>query len=209
MNKEVAKILKDRIASSEKVNFLDVIAGLAQTVRYTTPSDSGQLYYKSMPVAYDIANPDQCQVSPETAVIPDSTKKGILYFEESGTNIQEYKKSRGGAFVSNLTLVCWVNKAKLGYETTEEITAILVSILLDALVTANNFDNVGVFNRFHVKPGRISTQDNSVFNKYTYDEEATQYLRPPFEYFSIQIAVNYTVDPGCISDFEIKEPLCY
>lgn len=209
MNKEISKILKDRIAADPKINFLDVIAGLAQTVRYSQAVGENQFTYKSMPVAYDVIGRDSCQVNPETAIIPDSQKKGILYFEETGTNIQEFKKARGGQYSSNLTLVCWVNKARLGYTTDEEITAILVSLLLDALVTAGNRDNVGSFIGFHVTPGRINTQDNSVFNKYTYDEEATQYLRPPFEYFSIQLNVTYRINPNCLQDFEIKDTLCY
>lgn len=209
MNKELSKILKDRIAADPKINFLDVIAGLAQTVRYSEAVEGGTFVYKSMPVAYDVIGSDSCQVSPERAIIPDSQKKGILYFEETGTNVSSYRKLKGGEYSSNLTLVCWVNKAQLGYDTTEEITAILVSLLLDALVTNNNRDNVGSFIGIHITPTRINTQDNSVFNKYTYDEEATQYLRPPFEYFSIMINVTYKLNPNCLQPFELKNKLCY
>lgn len=209
MNKELSKILKDRIAADPKINFLDVIAGLAQTVRYSEAVEGGTFVYKSMPVAYDVIGSDSCYVSPEKAIIPDSQKKGILYFEETGTNVSSYRKLKGGEYSSNLTLVCWVNKAQLGYDTTEEITAILVSLLLDALVTNNNRDNVGSFIGIHVTPTRINTQDNSVFNKYTYDEEATQYLRPPFEYFSIMINVTYKLNPNCLQTFELKNTICY
>lgn len=209
MNKELSKILKDRIAADPKINFLDVIAGLAQTVRYSEAVEGGTFVYKSMPVAYDVIGSDSCQVSPERAIIPDSQKKGILYFEETGTNVSSYRKLKGGEYSSNLTLVCWVNKAQLGYDTTEEITAILVSLLIDALVTNNNRDNVGNFIGLHITPTRINTQDNSVFNKYTYDEEATQYLRPPFEYFSIMINATYKVNPKCLQAFELKNTLCY
>lgn len=209
MNKEIANILKSRITNDPDINFLDVVAGLAQTVRYTQPTGDGSFVYKSMPVSYDVDSPDGCQTTPETAIIPDSMKKGILYFEESGTNIIEFKNNRGGEYSSSLTLVCWVNKAQLGYETKEEITAILVSLILKAIVTANNRDNVGNFIAFHVKPNRINTQDNSVFNKYTYDEEATQYLRPPYEYFSIQIGVTFRLSPNCLNEFNLKQKLCY
>lgn len=209
MNKEICKILKDRIAADSSINFLDVIAGLAQLVRYGEAVEGGGTIYKSMPVAYDIATPDGCQVSPETAVIPNSMKKGILYFEEAGTNISQFKKHRGGKYTSTLNLVCWVNKANLGYSTTEELTAILITKILDAVITSGNRDNVGSFIGLHITPVRINPQDSSVFNKYTYDEEATQFLRPPFEFFSIMLNIEYGINPKCINDFDLKNKLCY
>lgn len=209
MTKEIAKILKERIVDDPKIKFLDVIAGLTQKVTYGQPLDGQATIYKSLPVSYDVNTSDTCRVEPETAVVPDSTKKGILYFEESGTGIKEFHPMRGGNYSSNLTLVCWLNKARLGYQKTEEITAPVISLLLSSVLKGGGYTNEGSFVRFHVNPGRINTQDSSVFNKYTYNEQATQYLRPPFEFFSIQLVVTYQVNPNCLAEFNLKDPICY
>lgn len=209
MVKEISKILKDRIVANEKIKFLDVVAGLTQRVTYSQPIDGKATVCKSLPVSYDVDASESCQVNPETAVVPDSTKKGILYFEESGTNIQAFNPVKGATYTSNLTLVCWLNKARLGYEKTDEITAAVISLVLGAVVSNVAYANVGSFIKLNVKPGRINVQDSSVFNKYTYDELATQYLRPPFEFFSIQLSISYSINPNCLQEFLLKDPVCY
>lgn len=209
MVKEIAKILKERITASQKINFLDVTAGLAQRVTYSQPIDGKATVYKYLPVSYDVDSSENCYVDPETAVTPDSSKKGILYFEESGTTISKFTAVRGSSYSTNLTLVCWLNKAKLGYEKTEEITASVISLILEAVVSPQVFANVGSFIKLNVKPGRINVQDSTVFNKYTYDEQATQYLRPPFEFFSIQLVITYGINPNCLNEFNLKSEICY
>lgn len=211
MNKEVCSVLKDRVGVSGVSPFFEVIAGLAQTLLYQEPTENGSIQ-KRMPVTYDVFDPDnKCpHGSPETYLVPDNSKKGILYFEDAGSNVLSFDPLRGGSFSSNVTLVCWLNKERLGYQITDEISAKLATKLLAAIcLPAREGANVSIFNKFHVSPARVNSQDNAVFARYTYPEEATQYLRPPFEYFSINLLITYEVNAKCIADLPINEPICY
>lgn len=208
MNKEVAHILKERIAAGGGVPFVEVIAGLAQRVEFKQPNGDGVPVLKRMPVSYDTTAAQGCKVTPETALVPNSKKKGLLYFEDMGSAFVDRVSGGHIKYRSTLVLVCWMNRARLVGDHYKEITSYCVTQLLSKL-KAREISNEGNFARFYVTPGRILPQDASVFSRYTYEEAVTQYLRPPFEFFGMELTVEFTVHPACVEQLEFKDPVCY
>lgn len=208
MNKEIANILKERISGKGGIPFVEVIAGLAQRVEFKQPNGDGAPVVKRMPVSYDTTEAQGCKVTPETALVPNSKKKGLLYFEDMG--IAFIDRATGGhmRYRSTLILVCWMNRARLVGEKYKEISSYCITKLLEKL-EVKKISNEGNFARFMVTPGRILPQDASVFSRYTYDETVTQYLRPPFEFFGMELTVEFTVHPECVEQLEFTDPVCY
>lgn len=209
MNKEIASILKGRLLANGGLPFVDSISGLAQRVTYKEVNADENQVTKSMPVSYDNSTAQGCSTTPEKALIPDSSKRGLLYFEDNGAVFVD--RLAGGAFKfrSSLTLVCWMNKARLVGESYSEITSYCLATILSKL-GISQITNSGNFERIVVTPGRVLPQDASVFARYTYDETTTQYLRPPFEFFAMGLEVEFAIHPQCITGVEFKEePACY
>lgn len=208
MNKEVAHILKTRLAANGGLPFVEIIAGLAQRVEFHQPNGDGAPAIKRMPVSYDTTVAQGCKVTPETALVPNSGKKGLLYFEDMGATFVDRASGGHMKYRSTLILVCWMNRARLVGDSYKEITSYCVSALLGKLKVKET-GTEGNFSRFTVMPGRIMPQDAAVFSRYTYDEKVTQYLRPPFEFFGMELTVDYSIHPACLSQIEFKEPICY
>lgn len=208
MNKEVAHILKERLAADGGLPFVEVLAGLAQRVEFKQPNGDGNPVTKRMPVSYDTNVAQGCKVTPETALVPNSKKRGILYFEDMGASFVDRVSGGAMKYRSTLVMVCWMNRARLVGDHYTEITSYCVTSALGKL-KVREIANEGNFSRFLVTPGRVLPQDASVFSRYTYDETITQYLRPPFEFFGMELTVDYTIHPACVEQLEWKDPVCY
>ena len=83
-----------------------------------------------------------------------------------------------------------------------------INDIITKIRAEQNPENVSFFTGLFVEISRIPKQDASLFSKYTYDETLTQYLRPPFEYFGIELKCSYSINPKCIGEIEIDQT-CY
>lgn len=205
MNKEISNILKDRLCG---LPFVEQLGGMVQTVEFKQPNGDNNVTTKRMPISCDAELGPKGKATQEMAFVPNSKKLGILYFEDLGISFVD--RVSGGAiqYKSRLILVCWMNRARLTGNSYTEISSYCITSILGKL-KIKTIANECNFSRFMVTPGRILQQDSSVFSRYTYDESITQYLRPPFEFFGIELTVDYCIHPDCLNDIKFKEPVCY
>lgn len=198
----VCDILKDRIAD---LPFVDVIAGLTQPVidkRAAMTNAADIKIQKRIPVSYDIADKQSAKnahLGAERDLVPNSAKKSIIYFEDYGTTVDKAVKTGNFnvAMVGNIRLVCWLNRKELVIYKYKHISAHVMSEMLKVLVTGRSISDNGI-TRMFVTASRLPVQDASIFARYNYDEAEFQYLRPPFEYFAIDLTVRYCVSPECL-----------
>lgn len=207
MNKELANKLRIIL---EPLPFVDLFAGLAQVQEYNVnpeidPEKKGipKMLTKKFPVSYD-TNLIDCG-GKEVPLIPDSNRKGILYFEDAGTaNIKA--SARGIDYKSQLVLVCWMNKEKITPSPYDEITLKCITQILSKLIT--NPINVGYFTRLKIQANQIYQQDKRIFASYTYNEAQNQYLRPPFEFFAIRLTCDYSIPSSCVENVIVNPYDC-
>jgi len=205
LNKELATVLRDKLAT---LPFIEVLAGMAQTV---TTSDSNlddpnaSAIVKRFPVSYDVLGVD-CQ-GKEIALTPDSSKKSILYFEDFGIATTGRLHGQTG-YSSNLRLICWLNRANLVGDNYKEISGRCMASIIDTLA-GKSPQNVGIFTRLTVDVARIPPQDVALFGRYTYSEADRQYLRPPFEFFGIDLTCKYYVPAKCLDGINWNLQQCF
>lgn len=202
MNKEISHVLKERIKAKGGLPFVNVLAGMVQTVTKQDVNADGNTITNKFPVSYDVEIQD-CTKSQEKAVIPNGFEKGILYFEDGGSLFDGYESNGAIKYKSTLVLVCWINKNKSVGETYKEITAYCITDIINKL-DADKPKNEGDFQRLKVSPKKILVQDINVFSRYTYKEEVTQFLRPPYEFFGIQLEISFAVHPNCINSINFN-----
>ena len=203
MNKELSKILRERLQENGGLPFVERYAGLVQTVEKIDIDVNQNNVRKRFPVATEVFINNICQ-SNEQIITPDSGLKGLIYFEDNGTNPD------GKKYVSNLTLICWINRAKIVSNIYSEITGIAIQNILNKIGIDENPENVSMFQGLTVSLTKIFPQEASLFSKYTYDESVTQYLRPPFEFFGLGLQIKYGINSKCIEPLTITEnEVCY
>jgi hypothetical protein len=201
MNKELCTVLKNDIAG---LPFIHDLAGLVQTLTVENMADdfnngTSLKTISRFPVAHDTNITDVCSTGPERRLDPDSSKKSITYFEDFGTTAGE-RELGVFSYRSSVRLVCWLNRALLVGDSYAEISGYCIAKIIAAICPNGNPRNVGIFSRLKVQPGRIHPQDAAIFARYTYDEVQRQYLRPPFEFFAIDLVADYLVAPDCLPD---------
>lgn len=204
MIKELCSVLKERLQFGGDIPFIDIYAGLVQTTTYKNEDENGNPVTKKMPVSYH-TNIDDCTTSPEKALTPDSTKKGIVYFEENG-GASQTKRLAGGftIWTAQLILVGWFNRNLITGDAYSEITSVAHAEIM-AKLKKNDLN--APFTNIQVSDVRVR-QDPSIFTKYTYDETVLQFLRPPFEYLAIDLSVRFILKGNCLPELILTPKEC-
>lgn len=208
MNKEISKVLRQRILDNGGLVFVEKYFGLVQTVETSDQNAEGNPTRKRFPVATESIVNGTCK-SHEQIATPDSSLLGILYFEDGGTVADgRIRSGNQYQFTSNLRLICWINRKKVTSETYVELTGLAISDIIEKLEVDRNPKTEGMFVNSTVSVSRIPAQDAQLFSRYTYDEAVTQYLRPPFEFFGLDLVVKYSMNPNCLDQIILKTSEC-
>ena len=185
------------------VPYAEVIGGLANVLEYG--EEEGRT--KRMPYTEDIYVNDDCKVGKTTALVPNSRKKGVIYFEDRGTTFTG-RTAHGFTYRSDFRLVLWYNRVAIFGDKNASTTAAIASDLLRK-INAGKTHNLGFFARLSLIPQTFKERDKSIFSPYTYSEKETQYLMPPFDYFAIDFKATYSVSANCINELELNPEICY
>lgn len=201
MNKEICHIFRGKL---DTLPFKDVLAGMVQTVTMPDETETGTVL-KRFPVAYDTNDTDPCYTSPERMLVPDSKRKSIIYFEDYGLGLLSNRGDR--QFESKVRLICWLNRANLVADKYQEITARCIAEIINRLETRNP-QNISPFIKIQTRINNIPPQDAGLFSRYTYDETIRQYLRPPFEFFALDIVSHFELPINCIEQIQWDLSTC-
>lgn len=203
MQKELAFVLKQQLVG---LSFIDQLAGIVQPVIDQKFVDNDEeknsitnKIVKRMPVSYDLIGGKDKYLGSERQLVPNESKKSIIYFEDFGTTVDTGKNvsTRVTAYNANIRLVCWLNKRKLNEDKYNELTAFCITEITKRLVKGKAINMLGI-TRLFLTVSRIPIQDAQIFSRYNYDEAELQYLRPPFEYFAIDFNARFATIGNCL-----------
>lgn len=201
MTTDLAQILREQI---EDLPFVERIAGLVRTQIMTEETDLGKKR-KSFPVACDVSAEDCVKKGKYQDLVPNDKVKSVIYFEENGGS-QFLEFVRGDyKYRSSLRLVGWLNLKKLGV-TGCSYSANAVMQILSAL-PMKPFNALSKYTRVEITGVSEMEKSNAIFAKYTYDEGVSQYLMYPFDFFALNITLEYIVPRACISEMILNDPL--
>ncbi len=202
MTTDIADILKSQINA---LPFIDKLAGLVKTVVISDQNESGQKIKKSFPIACNVSGDECVNNGAYKDLTPNNSYKSVLYFEEAGgtqlTGIERGKMH----FRSQVRLVGWLNLKKMGLTDCQYSSTAVLQIIreLSAMIQPGNYGNKYI----HLRVTGINEIEKSsaIFGRYTYDESINQYLVYPFDYFALNISVEFSVNPSCIENEEIPD----
>jgi hypothetical protein len=187
MTNEIGNIIIEKI---EELQFIDKYAGVVQILSYV---ESGKT--KKFPAALNLTI-EECTSGRYKDLCPESSKKSVLFLEDKGARPES---DEGGIsnWVASYDLVCWLNNKKLG-STIFSGTAIAQILKKFPSVPFNS----GIFQKVLINVTAVKPKSYNPFIKYTINEEITQYLMWPYELFTLEIEVSFSINKNCI---EIEE----
>lgn len=201
MTTDFAEALRDLI---EPLPFIDRLAGMVRPVTISEETATGKRR-KVFPVACGVSGKDCVTNGKYQDLVPDDAKKSVIYFEENGgTQFVGYQK-KDFQFRSQLKLVGWLNLSKLGVDSCSWSSIAVLQILSKMPIGYFNLDNR--YTRCQITGIAEAEKLPSIFSKYTYDEAVTQYLLFPYDYFALNITIEYIVPRSCINEIILASPI--
>lgn len=207
MNKGLAHVLINRIG---RISFIDLYAGIVsvQEKKDVEVDDLGKVIKSTInrfPVSADFIDysNDSAEVMELVSLIPDSKRNGILYFEDNGIR---YNGSSGtfSNYRSSLRLVCWLNTKFIEKNEYHELGLPVMNEIITRLKGRRFFFNQDGYLKVFLTIGNIPKHGKELFAAYTYDENVTQFLMPPYESFAIDLQVDFSVSNNCTNNVMLK-----
>lgn len=194
MTADIANVLKGYV---DDVGFADKVTGLVKVASVSDKNEAGQSIIRKYPISCDVSNTD-CEKGKYLDLVPSKKYKSIMYFEDGGTSLVE-DKGRFLSYSARLKLVGWLNANKLG-STLCSISGVAVAALIKKL--PRSFFHSGIYRNMRIVSLNQDIKGVAIFSKYTYKEEVVQYLMYPYDYFALNITVEFDIPVDCLEDWE-------
>ena len=195
---QAVELLRDKI---QALNWVERFGGLTQVVSYETFDQDNRRIEKTIPISC-LANSKDCNTLDQfyQNLIPDSSKKSVLYFEP----LQGFRDNgaiNGNQYFRNYTaqvrLVGWVNSKRLGLSDDCLLSAKLIRSLFPILLSEfKSLTGVLEGAKLRFRNPNVVVKNPNIFSSYTYDID-TQFLINPYDYFAIDIDVVLDLNAGC------------
>jgi hypothetical protein len=196
MINDIGNILKPYI---ESLSFADKVGGVVKVATKTDTDSNDRTVKKYFPIDCGVTH-QECISGKYTDLMPNSNYKSVMYFEDGGirfigNNIRE----------ASLKLVGWLNLKKLG-KTGCNGSALAVNTILNTLPT-KYFNSPPVYQRIKIEVQGEDVKSSQIFSKYSYDEDKTQFLMYPYDYFALNINVLFSISKACIVNWDVSPEL--
>lgn len=195
MNRAISYKLA-QLLSADLSGFIDRFGGLVQIAEKEVVGDAKTKVDKFPIADQHIINGTECSVNgANISFIPDSTLKGISYFEDAGITPGLFRAGLQ-QFTSRLRLVLWLNPQKFQASVAQNISMQVQSTAFATLLAVRS-KNYGGLLGVTVSINKIQPQDSSIFSKYTYNAAQSQYLLLPYQFMAFDLDINFRIKPGC------------
>jgi hypothetical protein len=200
MMKLIAHELGTRL---QDIAWLDKIGGAVHTIERVDSLDQNKIY--RFPATDDAWLRDLCSdAAPDsdctpyalevTGMEPDTTMRGICYFEDGGSSVKDISHNFYEV-EGSLKLVCWMN-TPLSTDPPHMQPTKALSEILAKICYVRNY-NLSPIIGLSVKATRIHPHSADLFSRYSYDEAVHQHLMPPFQAFGLDLAITYRMPKEC------------
>lgn len=203
MNQAIANIIKGHI---EELDFVDKIAGLTSVATFEIKGTDNTPVVKTVPIACCVTA-DDCKQGAYNDLMPDSRYKTVIYFEDRGVSF-ERAEGKWKYYTSSLTLVCWINVARINAECCKggESCTLAAHLIAEIIRALPSFpENSSPFDHVYSEVTGQAIRSSSIFSAYTYDEKHAQYLMYPYDYFSLEITTKFAI---CLNGTDVYDSSC-
>lgn len=204
MIEQIIKMLKPRLMA---LDYVEKYGGLCIPAFVKEPLDYGGAT-KTLPISRDFENDDAWRVGLYREIIPDSSKKSILYFEG---NQHDLSKEEGKIlfYKGKFSLIFWANLELLSVDDVFmcdaglHLTEVVREIFADNEYPANgNLKNANIAIKFLSQKRTPDT-----FTKYGFTDINT-YLIYPYDFFEQVYEFTVTIKKKCVNPPQLIDYSC-
>ena len=180
---------------SVNVDYVDRWTGLVRPMRKRV-----QNIEKVFPVA--INTPENCNQSDYKALVPDNSKRSVVYVEKLGNPTVEMFRRHYKNMAAQLRIVCWYNLDMIteGAYVSEDV---LVDKMLEKLPSRLSDSLFSGVSQVHIQPTSI-LYGAEIVSQYTYNEIKSQFVTHPYGIFAIDLDVWY-ISTHCQAGLGLNE----
>ena len=189
----IETLLSDEL---QNLSFVDRYGGIVKPVeikQQTTTGTKKSIY----PVSTNVSNKDCFNNGFYQNLIPDDSKKSIVYWEllnpmQNTGMTPRVNKFNNIRYRGTARLVVWLNLKELGFVKVEpnDISngAIFTLPEISNIISLQGKISGGLFDKDNItiKPNRFILDQKAIFNKYTYSQDYNYYLYP-YNFFAIDV----------------------
>lgn len=196
MNILVSKFINSYLAD---LPWVDKIGEVVRAVNIPYNTAEGQVI-KTFPVSCGVSHND-CISGRFADLIPNAKYRSILYYEDGGTRFVGIE-NKYQLVESALQMVCWLNLKMLG-QSECDISSLIITDIVNKLPIGRNV-NYGNLIGAQLRIINQEPRTRDVFGRYTY-ADYTQYLMHPYDFFALNLQVNYKIGLNC-TEYEAHSP---
>ena len=198
---KITDILKGQI-ESKSLSYIDVLAGLTDVDHVNKQVSSNSLIQKIYPTYCGLT--DGCDGKQLLPLIPDKKLKSLFYFEDL-RGITVVNTDRGFVnYTGYVRLIAWLNPKLLGSNDCSITAPIMTEII--SILQSKTF-NSGDFAKIRTRILNIPTKSETLFSKYKYSPNFIDILDKPYDYFALDIAIDFSIHTSCITKFTANTPI--
>jgi hypothetical protein len=201
MTKDISEVLKAYLMPIKEQGIISNLEGLVRTLEY---KPSGSDKSKKIPFPVNCVQPQDCTECDSLFIcVPEKTKRCLVYFE-GFDSLPEFHTSEATKYKSVISLICWYNLDF--FQDDSSLQTKLVSLFSNTIKNVN-FDRTELIPLEFCNPQvkKVVCSDNSIFNKYTYNENQSQFIGCRYSCFKIDFEINFTLyeDKNCIGNIVV------
>lgn len=201
MIQQLATVLLGKI-TDEGMPWIDKTAGL---VRPITTKLKGKP--QTWPIATDVTDPLACNSEgvPIGAMMPDNKYKSILFIEADGYPTRKDERIGAPSWRAKFRIIVWMNCNRFGGD--QACGDIAYENIVSAL-DGYPFDSPPFLFCFFNVTGGGPVRGSEVFGKYTFNEARSQYLHYPYDYFAMNVEMDFVLPKGCEAELTASDVNC-
>ncbi len=209
MLNEIIKTISPRI---QALPFVERYGGLVRTaqrvVNMGTP-DEPRNVRQSFPVSCSVSHRDCWEQGRFTDLVPNDAHKSIFYFEEiTPLTFTGMSKDLGKRDVQvwegRVRLIGWLNLPALGIDSCQASAGAVGSVI--KAIGRGRSTSLPWNATIEFNAVQQQMKSEALFNRYSYSDKAYLFFWP-YDCFGLDVQVKMYIQPKCLPDLEIGDPI--
>lgn len=189
-------------------HWIEKKGGLVRTARKSFPIDeeSNLFIEKKYPISSNVSAKECFDNGKYSDLMPDSRYKSICYFEQTSPTLPQSNINLGSeafVFETNVKFVCWLNLNLLGFDVPDKSE--IFQLEMYKFFSKIKFLVNGIHG-IKIKFISFGQKNENPFSNYSY-ENIEGLLLYPFDFFVINLTIQYNVKIDCIESVPVLTPI--
>lgn len=188
--------------------FVERFGGLAKAITANFEGSGDAFAAKTFPISCDLNSKECFELGKYQNLLPNDKYKSVAYFEHNNNTKLVESNLIGNPWEASTTIrfVCWLNMRLLGLDDCFGTSRFEIVTAKD-IIGVHRFTVDSIDGKLTVRTANIVQKDPRViFGRYSYADK-DHVFHHPFDFFAIDFDLKIEINPACLNDMTIPDPL--